>query len=819
MWIGGEGGVTHFWNGTSWTLHALSTRATVTALDGVNADDMWAGTAAGELFHWTGQGWLSVATPITGYTVRLHALRSNAVWLLTDRKAAFWNGTSWVDRSSGLQTYGLFDLWAASDSQAFVVGGTYLAEWTGTSWTTRSSPPVQLSRISGTSASDVWVVGSAGTLLHRVGTQWQSVPVPPSTLHGWELVDVQAFSPTSVVFWLSSGQQTEQLTLDSQGQLVRVSGLNVQLRSRWCGSPTSCFAGGAGLAVSDVAGWHAIETFGGSPLMNMTWQATTAVGNEVWFSDANRLVRYGRSGWREDPASPAWPSYVSRFWVDSGGNEGWLILSSSVYHWVRGQPLSSSSVDALALAGSGVDNVWAVGTAGSAWRYRNGFWSPTTTGTSEYLRAVWTDGTGNAWAAGFGGTLVHWDGLAWTKLQTSTTNSLIAIDGVGSEVWIGGERGTVLRWDGTALQSLPIATYEQVESVAVVSASEVYVSTSIGQAFRWNGAKWVQLRLPAVRKVVRVDGDVYALGDRQLIARLGAGGSCQRAEVLSSPDLRSYDLTLFGNANSGARNGCPLGVGSDVTLAVDVPPSQSISFTVVPEKFDVSLALVADEASCASRMCALSTNLAGPGGSERVAWNNTTSTTQRMRLIIDSGPDAGIAHVLPTIGAIVPCSATTCPQGCCLAGVCVDGSADSHCGAPASQCSVCGNFQSCEQGSCVDVPRTTGETCTASAQCDAWLSTARCVTSWPQGYCSSSCLSDIQCAGVSDGSSVCVSNGPLSGDCLSTCASPGAGRSTCRSDYRCVGVSSGSQSVGVCKPSCAQVPCASGTCQPSGYCQ
>ncbi len=78
---------------------------------------------------------------------------------------------------SGGGTEGWISVWGSSASDVWVVGsvGTVL-HWNGSSWSTaRTGTGSQLTGVWSTSASDAWAVGSAGTILHWNGSAWSNV--------------------------------------------------------------------------------------------------------------------------------------------------------------------------------------------------------------------------------------------------------------------------------------------------------------------------------------------------------------------------------------------------------------------------------------------------------------------------------------------------------------------------------------------------------------------------------------------------------------------------------------------------------------------
>lgn len=77
---------------------------------------------------------------------------------------------------------GLSGVWAASDTDAWAVGGTgTIRHYTGNGrrWDVVSDVPTteNLNAVWGTSPSDVWAVGNAGVVLHYDGTRWSRVKI------------------------------------------------------------------------------------------------------------------------------------------------------------------------------------------------------------------------------------------------------------------------------------------------------------------------------------------------------------------------------------------------------------------------------------------------------------------------------------------------------------------------------------------------------------------------------------------------------------------------------------------------------------------
>ena len=83
------------------------------------------------------------------------------------------NSRTWV---------GLNGVWAASDTDAWAVGGTgTIRHYTGDeiNWDVVSDVPtdVDLNAVWGTSPDDVWAVGDAGVVLHFDGQKWSRMKI------------------------------------------------------------------------------------------------------------------------------------------------------------------------------------------------------------------------------------------------------------------------------------------------------------------------------------------------------------------------------------------------------------------------------------------------------------------------------------------------------------------------------------------------------------------------------------------------------------------------------------------------------------------
>ena len=194
--------LTDDWNGTRWSRVALPSGpcsvfendCVLTGVSGDSASDVVAvgnaiinsDSAAGWIaepiaFHWNGKAWAPMPVPA---------------------------GAS-DDAFEHVQAFSPTDAWAVGVGDT-ATGATVAAEqWNGAAWTTvdtgfSTTNNLDVAAISGSSSTDVWVVGETTTsgytnrqftsvALHYNGSNWSQIPVPD----GSGLVDVFSLSPSS----------------------------------------------------------------------------------------------------------------------------------------------------------------------------------------------------------------------------------------------------------------------------------------------------------------------------------------------------------------------------------------------------------------------------------------------------------------------------------------------------------------------------------------------------------------------------------------------------------------------------------------------
>jgi hypothetical protein len=217
------------WNGSVLTDDLTVATSLLRDVWAASPNDVWA-VGPGS-WHRDASGWTKVTTPlfITDFNplTALWRLAPNDVIASTAGELVRWDGSAWSELPPALPATTAIDvvgIYAASDNDIWAVGSfqasgqvTALKHWDGTGWTfygrqrdgwgpgTTTAGFLALrpyTGIWGTSANDIWAVGSSGPAraIHYDGTRWSDVALPGLPADA-SLVDVWSACPSDV--WIS----------------------------------------------------------------------------------------------------------------------------------------------------------------------------------------------------------------------------------------------------------------------------------------------------------------------------------------------------------------------------------------------------------------------------------------------------------------------------------------------------------------------------------------------------------------------------------------------------------------------------------------
>lgn len=301
-----------------WTPVAENLPSAILSIRGTSSTDVWAvGADNGSgpaVMHYDGNAWSSLSTGTSGDIWWTETV-GDTVWLvgaggqiLSYQDGAF--TTQVVDET--VTFYGVWGsgttLWAVGGRPELGANGGMIYQNEGRGWVAATLPPeasatLAIFKIWGSSATDVWAVGSEGILLHYDGSTWTLVPT--------------GLSDESLFTVSGAGGVSYAVGGFSSGVILRNDG------SGWVSDATGM--------VPQMNGVYAISA-----------EEALAVGNQgsIWIRDAD--------GWTEDTRKEtvyqdfhaAWADETGGLWA-SGGHLSSRPLDGGMLYYLGSNPPSS----------------------------------------------------------------------------------------------------------------------------------------------------------------------------------------------------------------------------------------------------------------------------------------------------------------------------------------------------------------------------------------------------------------------------------------------------------------------------------------------
>ena len=290
-----------------------------------------------------------------------------------------------------------------------VPAGVHISADSAGSWSVMDSgTTTDLYGIWGSSNTNVFAVGKAGTILHYDGTAW-------SAAAGGNTADLYGIWGSSNTNIFAAGQSGTILHYDGTSWSAAGGIANVD----WCGiwgSSTDVFAvGKAGNIVHyDGTAWSAVAS------------GTTVNLYGIWGSSSANVFAVGQSGTILHYDGTAWSAVAS-----------------------------GTSADLYGIWGSSNANVFAVGKTGTILLYDGTSWSPLASGISADLYGIWGADSSHVYAAGQSGVILNYDGLSFSSMDRDTASELHSLWGSSyADVFIAGFSGTVLRYSPPVIYTI-----------------------------------------------------------------------------------------------------------------------------------------------------------------------------------------------------------------------------------------------------------------------------------------------------------------------------------------------------------------------------
>lgn len=475
---------------------------------------------------------------------------------------ARWDGAAWHRIHTGI-TGALRAAWARDADDVWIVGdGCTLLRADRkkvTPMTVDGCRGASLRGISGTSGSDVWVVGG-GFVAHYDGARWTSPPAPAAG----ELLAVHASSEKDV--WVTGVDVI--LRWDGR-ELVSTKlpdGVKGYVSSVWASGPKDAWAAGPAVLRWNGERWAVVDKRTG---FGRVWGSGPS---SVVVAGGLRALHYDGGAVREVPI----PLHNVAALSGSGPRDVWAAFASGVARW-DGEAWREASTNVAqgtflhGVHGTSSADVWAVGDGIVLHRDRDGVWTRAPCGAPADKCggvSVFATSQGDAWAVGYQGAALHWDGARWDPVATGTTKRLMAVWASGpDDVWVVGDDGVVLRggkgglavvenlpalrlagvwgtgprdvwivgsavfhWDGERYQPVPTASHEKGASAVWGRGGEVWIGgvEAVGGAGltsvqRWNGTRFQNVGPAFPTRALHGAGDeLWAVGGAAGLGGVGA---------------------------------------------------------------------------------------------------------------------------------------------------------------------------------------------------------------------------------------------------------------------------------------------------------
>jgi hypothetical protein len=358
----------------------------------------------------------------------------------------------------------------------------YIQHWDGSRWTPVASGTLTpLRGVHAASATDVWAVGTGGTVL-RSTAGGAFAPVSSGTTR--DLAAVWASEPSDV--WVVGAAGTVRRNRGSGFQGVDVATTKA-LKGVWASGPSDVWMVGQSGTLRRYDGTTVSSIDAGTPVMDFHEVSGTGP-NDVWTVAS------------DDPCLIC-DDYGIVFRTTPTGIEQSMRSSDQLFHVYAASP-------SLVLTSG----------EGSRYAFDGTKWTATGSDTDSVIAGA---GPLDTWAFGPGGRTQRWNGQAWGHHSPAgLVREARAIHGSGpSDIWVGGER-RLLHWNGGGWleHKLPEFSSDDVSGVFAVSPSLAWVTTSFFRRIhRWDGTKLVMEFASESRKLLSIHGasatDVWVVGE------------------------------------------------------------------------------------------------------------------------------------------------------------------------------------------------------------------------------------------------------------------------------------------------------------------
>jgi hypothetical protein len=425
-----------------------------------------------------------------------------------------------------------------------------ISYFNGTTILSRPTPTRQfLTGVWASSASLAFAVGDQGTVIRYDGQSWSSMPSPTTRY----LRGVCGTSATNVY---AVGDSGTVIRFDGTSWKVQSFPFPGDLLGVYCADSTNIFAAGR-----RQPGQGAVWSFNGSQWTAMTVPQGTSDLRAIHgvsprdihaVGSSGALVHFDGSSWSQQ----VWPwdrysSTMNAVWsvggtAFTGGFEGITMA-------YRGGSWSDigHAVSYRGLWAASPKEMYAVGFFGGIDRFDGTQWTEQQSGTNRSLLGVWGSAPNDIWATGAEGLVLHSNGTTWTPVTSGTTQNLEDVWGADSRnVFAVGGGGTILRYPGSSWFQMTTGTFSYLRAVWGTSPTEVFAVGNGGTVLRYNGILWTSMVSGVTNDLYGIWGtgsnDIYAVGASETVIHYDG----TRWQVVTTGSPPGFYYAVWGSGPS-----------------------------------------------------------------------------------------------------------------------------------------------------------------------------------------------------------------------------------------------------------------------------
>jgi hypothetical protein len=532
LWVIALNRMLHY-DGKTWTVEPFGQTFSYNALWASGQNDVCAiGPVA---VRYDGTRWVQEQIPhaVSGYT-SISGSSSNDLWVLGNKTAFYWDGTSWQTSSLDIKSFNPTYLMAPSTSELWVGNGTDVRRYFGGAgnWNYETHTGVYWG--SATAAGEAAFYASSYAVQHYVDGTYTS-----STLTG---------QPGITALW------------------------NDNSDSIWA-------VGNWGALRHYQAGIWTNEQVGSTPNLQDTWFQD----NNLYGCDINGgLWRWDGTTWASVSAPP---SFYTRAIGGTSPEDLWVVGAAGTaahfdgVNWtVHDVGAEVELADVVALS---PNDVWVAGGAGVVSHYDGTAWTPTTL-TGSMLNSLHRSVSGELYVLGNSCSLFRLEKGAWVAAnspcpQAGNLDLMWAFS--DSDQWVLGKSSsfgqTMYHYDGSTWTRVQDFSNTTLNTLWASGPKDIYAAGDFGHLYRYNGVSWERQQSAA-----RTDFTSMIGASSSDVWLVGSGGHTLHRSVAPGP---CDGVTCSGFGTCSATNGipsCTCNPGyhtNGLTCAADPNPCSSVT--------------------------------------------------------------------------------------------------------------------------------------------------------------------------------------------------------------------------------------------------